>query len=202
MTHFRIPFFIPWVFPRRIWKMDSKTSVFLTFDDGPQPEITDWILQFLEKEQIAATFFCVGNNVSKNPSIFEKVKNAGHTIGNHTMHHEKGTSIQSSAYFHSVHEADQLINSVLFRPPYGRLSLWKGNQISKKYHVIMWSWLSYDYDSTVPMEQILKSAEKIQAGDILVFHDNPKSSERLKALLPEVVKIIRSKNLLFEPIIL
>lgn len=202
MVLFRIPFFIPWIFPRRIWKMKSKTSVFLTFDDGPQPEITEWILKFLEQEEICATFFCVGNNVAKNPFIFEKVKKAGHIIGNHTMYHERGTSVRNSAYFHSIYEADQLIESKLFRPPYGRLPIWKMIRMPKKYKVIMWSWLSYDYDSNVSIERILKSAEKIQAGEILVFHDNPKSNDRMKVILPEVVKIIRSKKLSFEPIIL
>ena len=198
MRYFRIPFFIPWFFPRRIWKMDSKTSVFLTFDDGPQPEITDWILQFLEREQICATFFCVGNNVQNNESIFERVKKAGHDIGNHTMHHDRGSDIRLSAYKNSIKQADKLIGSELFRPPYGRLPFWKAYQISSSYKVIMWSWLSYDYDSNVSIERILKSAKKIQGGDILVFHDNPKSFERLKILLPEVVKIIRSKELSFE----
>ena len=198
MTPFRIPFFIPWVFPRRIWKMDSKTSVFLTFDDGPQPEITDWILQFLEREGIYATFFCVGNNVLKHTSIFENVRRSGHAIGNHTMHHERGNSVSINAYTSSIQEADQLIGSNLFRPPYGRLPFWKGCNISSQFKVIMWSWLSYDYDSTVPIEVILNSAQNIKGGDILVFHDNPKSFERLKILLPEVVKIIQSKKLSFE----
>lgn len=201
MTPFRIPFFIPWVFPRRIWKMDSKTSVFLTFDDGPQPEITDWVLQFLEREGICATFFCVGNNVLKHTSIFENVRRSGHAIGNHTMHHERGNSVSINAYTSSIQEADQLIGSNLFRPPYGRLPFWKGCNISSQFKVIMWSWLSYDYDSTVPIEVILNSAQNIKGGDILVFHDNPKSFERLKILLPEVVRIIRAKNLSFERIV-
>ena len=201
MTPFRIPFFIPWVFPRRIWKMDSKTSVFLTFDDGPQPEITDWILQFLEREQICATFFCVGNNVQNNQSIFERVKNAGHVVGNHTMHHDRGSDTQLSTYNDSIKQADKLIGSNLFRPPYGRLPIWKAYHISSSYKVVMWSWLSYDYDSTVPIDVILNSAQNIKGGDILVFHDNPKSFERLKILLPEVVRIIRAKNLSFERIV-
>lgn len=198
MIRFRIPFFIPWFFPRRIWKVNSKSSVFLTFDDGPQSEITDWILTFLEKEQICATFFCVGNNVMKNPSLFEKIKKAGHHIGNHTMNHERGSSVSTSHYISSINQANSLIDSNLFRPPYGRLSLWKGLFIPSQYNVIMWSWLSLDFDSTVPINEVLQSAKGIKPGDILVFHDNPKSSERLKIILPEVVKIIRSKNLLFE----
>lgn len=181
--------------------MDSKTSVFLTFDDGPQPEITDWVLQFLEREGICATFFCVGNNVLKHTSIFENVRRSGHAIGNHTMHHERGNSVSINAYTSSIQEADQLIGSNLFRPPYGRLPFWKGCNISSQFKVIMWSWLSYDYDSTVPIEVILNSAQNIKGGDILVFHDNPKSFERLKILLPEVVRIIRAKNLSFERIV-
>lgn len=178
--------------------MNSNTSVFLTFDDGPQPEITDWILQFLEREQICATFFCVGNNVQNNHSIFERVKNAGHDVGNHTMYHDRGSDTRISSYNDSIKQADELIGSNLFRPPYGRLPIWKAYQISSSYKVVMWSWLSYDYDSTVPIDVILNSAQNIKGGDILVFHDNPKSFERLKILLPNVVKIIQSKKLSFE----
>ncbi len=198
MTSFRIPFFIPWIFPRRVWKMKSKTTVYLTFDDGPQLELTHWILDFLEKENILATFFCVGDNVQKYPDLYQKLIKSGHAVGNHTMNHEKGSKVDNEKYLSSIDKASKVIESSLFRPPYGRLPIWKTKQIRSRFNIIMWSWLSYDFDNTVAIEKVISSANSIKGGDILVFHDNIKSKDRLKILLPEVVQIVKNKGLYFD----
>jgi peptidoglycan/xylan/chitin deacetylase (PgdA/CDA1 family) len=200
MKNFRIPFFVPWIFPRRIWKMKSKNAVYLTFDDGPQEGLTDWILDFLEERNIQATFFCVGENVKNQPVLFSKILSKGHRVGNHTMKHEKGTRTHRSNYLKSVKNAGEYIESDLFRPPYGRLPLWKTTEIRKNYRIVMWSWLSYDYDNTVSIDDILANAKSIKGGDILVFHDNLKSHDRLKVLLPKVVHVITEKGLHFQSI--
>lgn len=200
MVRFRIPFFIPWFFPRRIWKVNSDNSVFLTFDDGPQPGVTDWILQYLDQENINATFFCVGENVRKNNDLYKRLQDSNHRIGNHTMNHEKGTKVNGKDYLNSINQAENFIESNLFRPPYGRIPIWKTKEIRSRFKIIMWSWLSYDFDSNVSIPRIIDSAKRIKAGDILVFHDNIKSFERLKILLPKIVAIIKSKGLKFEVI--
>ena len=200
MKNFRIPFFVPWIFPRRIWKMKSKNAVYLTFDDGPQEGLTDWILDFLEERNIQATFFCVGENVKNQPVLFSKILSKGHRVGNHTMKHEKGTRTDRSNYLKSVKNAGEYIENDVFRPPYGRLPLWKTTEIRKNYRIVMWSWLSYDYDNTVSIDDILANAKSIKGGDILVFHDNLKSHDRLKVLLPKVVDVITEKGLHFQSI--
>jgi peptidoglycan/xylan/chitin deacetylase (PgdA/CDA1 family) len=197
MKNFRIPFFVPWIFPRRIWKLKANNTVFLTFDDGPQVGLTDWILDFLEQRNIKATFFCVGENVKNFPDLFSKIQAGGHSVGNHTMKHERGTKTNRSNYLNSIKTASAYIESNLFRPPYGRLPLWKTTEIRKNYKVVMWSWLSYDFDNTVEIEKILESANSIKAGDILVFHDNLKSQERVKILLPQVVDLLTLKGFEF-----
>jgi peptidoglycan/xylan/chitin deacetylase (PgdA/CDA1 family) len=191
---------VPWIFPRRIWKLKSKNAVYLTFDDGPQEGLTDWILNFLNERNIKATFFCVGENVKNNPNLFDKIQANGHRVGNHTMKHELGTKTSVSKYINSVKKAGEIIQSNLFRPPYGRLPLWKTHEIRKTYKIIMWSWLSYDFDNSVSIEKILESAKSIRSGDILVFHDNLKSQDRVKILLPEVVEILLEKGYKFDRI--
>ena len=200
MKNFRIPFFVPWIFPRRIWKLKSNNTVYLTFDDGPQDGLTDWILDFLNERKIRATFFCVGENVKNYPELFAKIQAEGHRVGNHTMKHERGTKTNRSNYLSSVKNASDYIESDLFRPPYGRLPLWKTADIRKKYKIVMWSWLSYDFDKTVAIEKVLDSANSIKGGDILVFHDNLKSQERVKILLPKVVDLLSKKGFEFDRI--
>ena len=188
---------MPWIFPRRIWKLKSKNTVYLTFDDGPQEGLTTWILNFLNERNIRATFFCVGENVQNNPALFAKIESFGHRVGNHTMKHENGIKTNGSTYLKSINKASDYIESNLFRPPYGRLPFWKTTGIGKNYKIVMWSWLSYDFDKSVSIEKILDSANSIKGGDILVFHDNLKSQERVKILLPKVVDLLTKKGLEF-----
>jgi peptidoglycan/xylan/chitin deacetylase (PgdA/CDA1 family) len=172
-------------------------KIYLTFDDGPLPEVTEWVLTFLHEEKIQATFFCLGKNVKAHPTIFEHIKAQGHAIGNHTFSHEHGLKVSKDDYLTSIEKADEVIHSNLFRPPYGRMPRSYDRTLGK-YSIVMWSWLSYDFDPNVHIEKILKSAKSIRNGDILVFHDNKKSFERLKVILPQVVQLLKDKGFSFE----
>ena len=199
MRIFKTPRFFKWIFPRRTWGFSHLIkSVYLTFDDGPNPEITPWILDFLKEKNIKATFFCVGSNILKYPELFERIKSEGHVVGNHTMNHNKGTETLFNEYKSSITQTKELVQNNLFRPPYGRINTRQSYKLSKEYKIIMWSWLSYDFDLKVPIDKILRKAEKqIQAGDIIVLHDNDKVKDRIKDLLPEMVEIIKIKGLNF-----
>ena len=190
MRIFRPPRVLTRLFPGRTWGFSvSEPIVYLTFDDGPEPEITPWILSLLEEYKAKATFFCVGEQVQKYPDLFAQLKSEGHAVGNHTMRHENGMFTKSSDYLKSIDEADELIQSKLFRPPYGRLSVRQSLLLRKKnYKLIMWSWLSYDFDPTLSDEVILSKVDEIHPGDILVFHDNYKCKDRIKKILPQVLE--------------
>lgn len=199
---FKTPHLIKKFFFRRLWGFSiSKKSIYLTFDDGPHPEITPWILDYLTQEKIQATFFCVGDNVRKYPEIYARILKDGHAVGNHTMYHNKARTSLKKEYFDSINKASDFIETTLFRPPYGRLPITWENAISKKYKIVMWSWLSYDFDKNISVETILKKAKKIKSGDILVLHDNPKISEKQKDLLPQLIKELKLANFTFETIL-
>ena len=170
------------MYPVRIWSLPSKEMIYLTFDDGPSPNLTPWILQFLSEKGISATFFCIGENVRKFPDLFEEIRASGHVIGNHSMHHEKRSRVSKSEYLNSIEQTGRLVRSNLFRPPYGRLPFLLSRIVRKKHKIIMWSWLSYDYDKKVPINTIIEKAKRISPGDILVLHDNPMIEERVKEL--------------------
>ena len=198
---FKTPYSARWFFPRRIWGFSSSDSVYLTFDDGPTPEMTRWILNLLEEKGVVATFFCVGANAVKHPDLMEELIRKGHSIGNHTMCHEKGTKVSREEYLNSINEASTHIPSLLFRPPYGRIKKAWEKDLYPNYKIVMWSWLSYDFDQSIPLDRILKKAEKqVKAGDILVLHDNAKVEERVKRLLPQLIDIIKDKGLKFATI--
>lgn len=201
MTQFRPPYLFRWIFHRRIWGFSVREPyVYLTFDDGPTDQCTEWILKTLDAYNAKATFFCVGTNALNHPELLQKIKAHGHTLGNHTMHHERGTKTEKKAYFESINQTKELIDSKLFRPPYGRIPMKYTSEVRKEYDILMWTWLSYDYDQTVPIESILNSAKSIKAGDIIVLHDNKKSFERLQIILPKLLEIIEAKNLGFKAI--
>lgn len=189
--------------PNRTWnfKVESK-QIFLTFDDGPQPEITPWVLDFLRVEGIKATFFCVGRNIKSNPELFERILNEGHAVGNHTMDHGVFSRANEIVDLQSITDAGDLIPSKLFRPPYGKLGNKFARRISENYRIIMWTWMSYDFDESVSIQKILKQTKKIKPGDILVFHDNVKSAQRLKILLPIIILSLKKSGFEFRTITL
>ena len=197
MRFFKTPYLFRWVYPGRIWSLSSKEMVYLTFDDGPSSNLTPWILRFLREKGISATFFCIGENVRKHPKIFEEIKASGHGVGNHSMHHEKGSNVDRSTYLNSLEETDRLVCSNLFRPPYGRLSFSLSRMVRKKHKIVMWSWLSYDYDKSVPINTIIEKANRISPGDILVLHDSQVIEDRVKELLPRLIDLLVGKGYKF-----
>ena len=202
MKIFKVPRFFRLFFPNKTWDFStSEKVIFLTFDDGPDPGITPWLLDFLANNKIVATFFCVGENVKKYPEIYTRILAEGHAVGNHSMYHQKGIRISLKEYVQSAELASQFIDSKLFRPPYGRMTIRQTYALRKKYAIIMWSWLSFDYDPSISVSKIIAKAKRqIQAGDILVLHDNSKTTDRLKVILPEIVEITRDKGLGFSKI--
>lgn len=196
---FKPPRFLRLIYSKRTWGLSLSTpAVYLTFDDGPHPDITPWVLDELNKYQIKAHFFCVGENVRRYPELYQRILNEGHRVGNHTMRHENASKTNSFLYLKSIEEASAWIKSPLFRPPYGRLSPRLAREISKKYRIVMWSWLSYDFDPDVSVEEILEKADKqIKAGDVLVLHDNVKIADKQKQLLPQLLTLLNQKGYQF-----
>ncbi|MDX1444737.1 polysaccharide deacetylase family protein [Lishizhenia sp.] len=195
MQLFKTPVFVQKVFPRRNWSFSvSSPSIFLTFDDGPEPTVTPQILDMLKSYNAKATFFCVGENVRKHPALFNRLKLEGHAVGNHTMHHKHALKFGMKEYLKDVAAADRYIRSKLFRPPYGRLDGVKGAALQKDYHIVMWSFLTYDYDVNVALEEVKDRLKALKPGDIVVLHDNKKSKERSLDLLEYILKMCFAKG--------
>ncbi len=175
-------------------KTDEKV-VYLTFDDGPIPELTEEILQILSKYNAKATFFCVGENVARNPEIYAKILEQGHATGNHTHRHLKGWSTGFKEYLEDVETAGKYIKSTLFRPPYGLITYKQAKMLSKDYRVVMWSVLTKDYDPSVSKEACLASAvQGTWPGAIIVFHDNIKARERVVYALPRYLEHLEKEG--------
>lgn len=198
---FRSPKSLRWIYPNRIWGMSTNEKVvYLTFDDGPIPELTPWVLDLLQEYNIKATFFCIGSNVEKHPSIYQRILDEGHQVGNHSMNHENGFKTQVTSYIESINQANRLIQSHLYRPPYGRMTKKQESALEGKYKVIMWSWLSQDYDNNMSSDKIVAAATKIKPGDILVFHDNVKATDNLKKSLPVILQNLINEGFTFDSI--
>lgn len=199
MRFFRAPLIARFMFSGGLWKGKDKSAVYLTFDDGPNPKVTPWVLEVLAKHEIKATFFLVGKNVMQNIHLLRQIEEAGHRIGNHTMNHEKGLKTPLNEYINAVKEADSVISTELFRPPYGSLTWRQFSEllkIGKK--IVFWTWLSYDFDKTISSDKIIVKAKKIRGGDILVFHDSDKSFTNLSACLEKIIYELKRKNLSFK----
>jgi peptidoglycan-N-acetylglucosamine deacetylase len=189
----KTPKWLKKLFPNSIWDMpQSNKSLYLTFDDGPHPAITPFVLDELKKYNAKATFFCIGKNVVENPLIFDRILREGHAVGNHTYNHLNGWRTSKTDYLQNVQEAAKYIDSDLFRPPYGRISSTQRRNLlmlEKPFKIIMWSILSGDFDKNITPEQccnnVLKNAE---SGSIIVFHDSEKACEKLKFALPVILE--------------
>ncbi|GGH68383.1 polysaccharide deacetylase family protein [Phaeocystidibacter marisrubri] len=192
----RLPSFLRLPYGTMVWRVPSaKKEVFLTFDDGPTPEITEEVLSMLEDYNFRATFFGIGKNVEAHPEIWERVKQAGHHVGHHTQNHVNGWKVDKTDYLEDVYQAADVVNSPLFRPPYGRISPRKAKVLSKKFKIIMWTIISGDYDQAISAEQCALNVTKtLRPGDIVVFHDSVKAWPNLKDALPIVLKYIREKG--------
>lgn len=199
MSLFRVPVIIQSIYRSRQWKGAGKDGVYLTFDDGPEEITTKWLLDILKRENIKATFFCLGKQIENHPVLFQKILDNGHAIGNHTFNHEKGSITECKQYIDSIVKTDDLMSSRLFRPPYGRLN-WKQSKSVKKLgkQIIMWTWNSHDYDQHMKEETIIKKAALIKGGDILLFHSSINSANQMMNCLPQIIRIIKKKNLVFK----
>lgn len=195
---FRVPRFVKWVYPNQIWSFDEKGCVYLTFDDGPHPEITPWLLGYLKAENIVATFFLLGEQVDKYPELVQAIRENGHDIGNHGHKHLRFGEVSADEYFENYAKGKRFQTINYFRPPYGKMDKSMALRIGEESKLAMWSWLSYDFDLEIPSSVIVRKLEKqIRQGDILVFHENEHTEKRLETLLPKVVEAIKSKGLKF-----
>jgi peptidoglycan-N-acetylglucosamine deacetylase len=188
MFKYRIPSFIKKLFYSYTWKVKTSDKLlFLTFDDGPHPEITPWVLAQLKQYQAKATFFCVADNVRKYPQIYAQIVQEGHAIGNHTYHHKNGWHTNTADYLADVALAEKYIQSNLFRPPYGKIKKAQARFLLNQYAIVMWSHLSCDYSKSLNIPESLSAMKNIQAGSILVFHDSEKAWPNLQQLLPQLL---------------
>ena len=203
----KTPNLLKFIFRNWVWRLPSKEKVlYLTFDDGPTPEITEWTLNELKKYEAKATFFCIGKNIAEHPAIFQKIIAQNHAVGNHTNNHLNGWKTNTSTYLQNIEEAEKYFeeylnpnriggkleteNLKLFRPPYGRLTFSQSRKIRKMgYKIMMWDVLSADFDPNVSNENCLENViRNIENGSIIIFHDSIKASEKLKYVLPKVLE--------------
>jgi len=201
------------LFPDLVWDLPSKEKViYLTFDDGPTPLITNWALDVLKQYDAKATFFCIGKNVDEHPSIFKRILTENHSIGNHTHNHLKGWKTKTANYLANVDEAQRTINSQiinqqstitnLFRPPYGQIKPKQAKQLMHLgYKIIMWKVLSVDWDASVSNKKCLENIiNNTVSGDIVVFHDSIKAANNMQYTLPKVLEYFNKKGFEFKRI--
>jgi peptidoglycan/xylan/chitin deacetylase (PgdA/CDA1 family) len=200
MNLFSAPSWLRAVYPKGlVWSVPTnRREVFLTFDDGPIPEVTPLVLGILEKFNVKATFFCVGDNVQKYPQTFKMLQEHGHTIGNHTYHHVKAWKTGFDSYLSEVEQCNQLVKSHLFRPPHGQITRKITRTLSKDYRIIMWSALTGDYDKKLTGDQCLAHAiNNTKPGAVIVFHDSIKALERMEYALPLYIKHCKEQGYSF-----
>jgi len=199
----KTPSIIQRVFSNYRWRFSSvPKEIYLTFDDGPTPEITTFVLNELKKHKAKATFFCIGKNVKKHLTIYKRIKKEGHAIGNHTYNHLNGFRSNNTNYIENILQAEKLIETNLFRPPYGRLKSSQARSIiSKGYKIIMWDVLSGDFDTTITPEKCLKNVlDKTTNGSIVVMHDSEKAKDKIFYTLPKILSYYQEKGYLFKAI--
>lgn len=195
------PKLIRYLYPSALWRMDrNDRAVYLTFDDGPIPRVTPWVLDILDKYDIKATFFMVGDNIRKHPDEFKMVVERGHRIGNHTFNHIRGLSYDISSYMENTEKAgNMMFNTDLFRPPHGYMSPKQYKALKEKYKIIMWDLVTRDYNRKLNGEQVLAKVKKYaRNGSIITFHDSLKSEENLKYALPKAIEWLKEQGYSFK----
>ena len=205
MIPHKTPFFLPWIYPSLVWRMNPvQKDLYLTFDDGPVTGPTEFVLDQLSKARIQATFFCIGDNIRKHPDVFSRLCADGHTVGNHTVNHLNGWATPADKYVRNVREFDAIAaasgyqNDIsLFRPPYGRISSRQITALSN-YRIIMWSVLSQDYNQHLSPEQCLRGTiSACCPGSIIIFHDSYKSRRNMEYALPRLIDHFGSEGYRF-----
>ncbi|MCW3076059.1 MAG: polysaccharide deacetylase [Bacteroidetes bacterium] len=178
------------LYPKALWKVDTTEKIiYLTFDDGPIPGLTEWVLDVLKEFNAKATFFCVGDNILKNPGVFERIKSERHTVANHTMHHIKGFKNNVKDYLNEVEQCRALVGNNLFRPPYGQLSRAQYKAlVERDIKIVLWDAISYDYEAIEPEKCLKNALSKAREGSIVLFHDNVKAEKNLRYSLPLFLK--------------
>ena len=192
--------YLRWLYPRATWRMDSREkSVYLTFDDGPIPEATPFILDVLDRFGIKATFFMVGDNARKYPHLLEEVRRRGHRIGNHTYTHIGGLRWLSRNYVRNVERANELLQTNLFRPPHGWMKWSEYIRLGKRYRVVMWDLVTRDYSKWITPQDVVNNVKRYtRNGSIITFHDSMKSIEKLKSALPESIQWLKEQGYEFK----
>lgn len=206
----KVPKIIKLLFFNQVWNIpNTENSIYLTFDDGPTPEITERVLEILDNHHIKATFFCIGDNVRKHPEIVQKIISKQHSVGNHTYSHLKGWKTKTKTYISNTEACEIKLNSLfkirnskLFRPPYGKITPWQSYKLRKLgYKIIMWDVLSKDYDASISAEKCYENVIKnVSSGSIIVFHDSNKAKENILNSLEKAIKTLKNKGFNFEKI--
>lgn len=210
MIPHRTPSILPWLYPSLHWRLPTeRNELYLTFDDGPIPGPTEFVLDTLKRYALKATFFCIGNNISKYPEIFQRLAGEGHRIGNHTFNHVSGWSIRAADYLEDISRCDELLYEVglqapgqgrLFRPPYGRISFKQIKLLSER-PVVMWDVLSADYNQRLSAEKCFRNTlNAIRPGSIIVYHDSLKAERNLTYSLPRIIDECLNRGYMFSPI--
>ncbi len=210
----RIPRIIKWIYPQRIWEgPEDEKALYLTFDDGPVPGVTPWVLEQLKAYDAKASFFCIGENVDKHREVFRQVIDAGHVVGNHTYNHLNGWKTPVEEYIQNTIKAREVIDQNLpqrkdnqdafFRPPYGKIRNVQAKRLQKLgFRIVMWSIVSMDYDLRISPEKCLENVLKNAGpGSIIVFHDSHKSEKNLKQVLPQVLEHYKNAGYNFKALI-
>ena len=196
----KTPAIVKPLFKDLLWQVQTEEKkLYLTFDDGPVEGITNFVLDILQSHQAKATFFCVGENVAKFPELYSRILTEGHVVGNHTYNHLKGWSTNDLAYYRNVLECAQVVESNLFRPPYGKFTKSQSAAIRKRFKVVMWDVLSRDYDAKTSKEQCLKNViDNVENGSIVVLHDSLKAKENCIYILPLLLNQLQDEGYEFE----
>lgn len=200
---------LPLLFPKYTWRhKTNQKTVYLTFDDGPIPEVTEWVLDILKQYNAKATFFCIADNIRKHPHIFNRIINDGHQVGNHTFNHLNGWKNENEYYLNNIRLAKEEMSkhlsldkqTLLYRPPYGKIKKSQAKEVlNKGYEIIMWSHLTKDYDKTITPEECYKRAITSMApGSIIVFHDSIKANINLRYALPKTIEFLLSQGYTLE----
>ncbi|MBQ8226673.1 MAG: polysaccharide deacetylase family protein [Bacteroidaceae bacterium] len=191
--------FLRWIYPKALWRMDpSEKSVYLTFDDGPIPEVTPWVLDVLDRYGVKATFFMVGENAFKHPEVFEMVKARGHRIGNHTYNHIGGMRHGIGSYVANVDKANELLRTNLFRPPHGWMKWEQYLFVRSSYKVVMWDLVTRDYSTHLNGRDVLLNVRRYaRPGSIITFHDSLKSQDKLLYALPRAIEWLQAQGYSF-----